>query len=607
MIQGYCGAVFETDQNFANALKKLIQSLIAIFLTAWLCAICGCSTVSPSTSTDTAAASTDGPSPIDAWNSYLQLLAEGDQAAILKRIYVHPGENEKQRVEGSISVLSATAQFRKACDDAYGVGKLAALGFHCFLPGCELPKNATFKIEGDYATVFAPGQDPLKLIRNEGIWKEDFLPWEELVRLRSETREPQRLSLDRLLTNLATVSEILKQSAAEVKAGHYSSAADSFGVLNARLHGEALARSPLVIAYLVDLNTAFAKEQSNAIPIIELRGAPAALGQSQGSQLGGTIQALYHSYFDRAFGLPGKAGLRLYKRVLGVAARFERFIRPEHKQEIYALAATTGLKPAEVLLGQCFPDLNPGSACSTISLPASASLDGIARFGRNLDYETFGVLEQHSVLLIFHPQGRCAFASVAAPGFTGVLSGMNEYGLTLAVMEVPRMFRKPQAMPFMLLYRYVLENCKTVNEAIALLEKTPRQSANNLMLMDAAGDRAVAEITPDKLTVRRAPSSAPLVSTNHQRGGDLDSPNRCVRFDFLHDSSQRQFGGFSEKSVEDLLAGAAQADATFQSMVFEPANRVIYLATGANAPSHPFTRINLSPYFSEPKLSGQPR
>jgi len=95
-----------------------------------------------------------------------------------------------------------------------------------------------------------------------------------------------------------------------------------------------------------------------------------------------------------------------------------------------------------------------------------------------------------------------------------------------------------------------------------------------------------------------------LVSTNHQRGGDLDSPNRCVRFDFLHDSSQRQFGGLSEKSVEDLLAGAAQADATFQSMVFEPANRVIYLATGANATSHPFTRINLSPYFSEPKLSG---
>ena len=57
-----------------------------------------------------------------------------------------------------------------------------------------------------------------------------------------------------------------------------------------------------------------------------------------------------------------------------------------------------------------------------------------------------------------------------------------------------------------------------------MLEKTPRQSANNLMLMDGAGNRAVVEITPESVIVRRAPEGQALLSTNHQRGDDLDTP-----------------------------------------------------------------------------------
>ena len=183
------------------------------------------------------------------------------------------------------------------------------------------------------------------------------------------------------------------------------------------------------------------------------------------------------------------------------------------------------------------------------------------------------------------------------PGFLGVVSGMNEHGLTLACMEVPRAFREPEAMPFMLLYRTVLENCKTVGEAIAFLQKTPRQSANNLMLMDASGDLAVVELTPSKVTVRRAPETAALVSTNHQRGGDLDSPGRCNRFDFLHDAlappvwpALRSFGG---RNAGGCCSG--RHDLPVHS--FEPANRILYLAVGADAPGHGFTQIDLKPYF----------
>ena len=70
-----------------------------------------------------------------------------------------------------------------------------------------------------------------------------------------------------------------------------------------------------------------------------------------------------------------------------------------------------------------------------------------------------------------------------------------------------------------------------------------------------------------------------------------------MRYDFLHDAARRQFGRISESTVEDLLAGASQGSATYQSMIFDPANRVLTLAAGAHAPNHGFMRIDLKPYF----------
>jgi hypothetical protein len=174
---------------------------------------------------------------------------------------------------------------------------------------------------------------------------------------------------------------------------------------------------------------------------------------------------------------------------------------------------------------------------------------------------------------------------------------MNEHGLTLANMEVTRARRLPSAMPYILLYRTVLERCRTTDEAIALLEKTPRQSANNLMLMDAEGSRAVVEITPEKISVRRGEAGAALLSTNHQRGGDTDTPGRCNRYDSLHDASKQQFGKIDVAAVEKMLGAASQKKMTLQSMVFEPANRVIYLSAGSDAARKPFHKLDLKPRF----------
>ncbi len=333
------------------------------------------------------------------------------------------------------------------------------------------------------------------------------------------------------------------------------------------------------------------------VRIVELRGDPVQIGTEHGRQCGDTIHLLYDRYLNVAVTGPDR-----FKASLA-ALVFVTQMLPEHQSELAALGDSVGLSQADVALAQCFLDLSAVTACSTITLPASAAPDGVARFGRNLDFPSLNIADKHSVVFIYHPNGRYQFAAIGWPGMIGVLSGMNEYGLCLSNMEVSRSGRPPTAMPYTLLYRMVLEQCRTVDEAIALLEKTPRQTANNLMLMDSADNRAVAEIRPEGVTVRRGTSSAPLISTNHQRGQDTETAGYCWRYDALHADATSRLGRIDTKTMEWMLGKVVQGshgDMTLQSMIFEPSSRVVYLAVGANAPSHHYERIDLSRYFAIP-------
>ena len=332
------------------------------------------------------------------------------------------------------------------------------------------------------------------------------------------------------------------------------------------------------------------------LPVIEMAGTGAEIGASHGKQMGETIRDLHAKYLQAYF---ASEGARLV--AMTAAAAFEQRILPEHLEEIRALADASGVAPRQMLLAQCFLDLSPMTACSTVTLPASAAPDGVARFGRNLDFLSFDVADKLTVVQVYRPAGRNAFMAVGWPGLVGVLSGMNEHGLALANMEVKRGMRLPTAMPYILLYRTVLEQCRTTEEAIELIRRTPRQTANNLMVMDASGDRAVIEITPAGVHVRRAPADAALVSTNHQRGDDYNSSGRCRRFDSIVKQSGERRGKTDVKAIESMLADASQGKMTLQSMVFEPSNRVVYLSAGADAARGMFYRLDLKKYFTAPQ------
>ena len=91
-----------------------------------------------------------------------------------------------------------------------------------------------------------------------------------------------------------------------------------------------------------------------------------------------------------------------------------------------------------------------------------------------------------------------------------------------------------------------------------------------------------------------------------KRGADAETSGRCRRYDFLRETASQGFGAIDVAGVESMLAGAALGKLTMQSMVFEPANRVVYLSTGEHAADGEFHRLDLGAYFSpSPPYSGE--
>jgi len=111
------------------------------------------------------------------------------------------------------------------------------------------------------------------------------------------------------------------------------------------------------------------------------------------------------------------------------------------------------------------------------------------------------------------------------------------------------------------------------------------------MLVDAAGDRAVVEIRPAGIAVRRAEADAALVATNHHRE-DRDEPGRCRRYDCITTDATTAWGRIDRDALWRIL-NRVGGDSTLQAMIFEPADRVLHLATGRRAATLVPVRLDL--------------
>jgi hypothetical protein len=115
------------------------------------------------------------------------------------------------------------------------------------------------------------------------------------------------------------------------------------------------------------------------------------------------------------------------------------------------------------------------------------------------------------VVAIAKPTGKLAFASVGWPGHAGVVTGVNAQGIAVMVhpARTADVRAARSARPIALLARSILEQAKTLDEAIKLAETTPTLGAALLVIVDGStGKSVIVERTPSKAIVERNPKSA---------------------------------------------------------------------------------------------------
>jgi isopenicillin-N N-acyltransferase-like protein len=333
------------------------------------------------------------------------------------------------------------------------------------------------------------------------------------------------------------------------------------------------------------------------IPVLHLSGAPEAMGKQSAALATAKIKPL----LDIPRKLLDDSGVGAGWPIIVQGAKHMFKAAPaRYREELEAAGKEAGLSPDEIgslYVANAMVELRRMGGCSGLLVMPERSATGEMIFGRNLDFPNIGGLTQLSLVTVYRPEGKHAFAAIGFPAQVGVISGMNDAGLCLATFDSysakdgSPMFN-PKGVPLALLNRQIMEECETVADARKLLEASPRTTMMSLVICDRES-AAVFELTPNNV-VQRDPVKDVLICTNHFVSPKLSVTNECWRYDKLleYRASKAPLG---VKDVARSLHEVNQGTFTLQSMVFQPSTMELSVSFGAPPTSaRPLRTLDLS-------------
>jgi isopenicillin-N N-acyltransferase like protein len=160
---------------------------------------------------------------------------------------------------------------------------------------------------------------------------------------------------------------------------------------------------------------------------------------------------------------------------------------------------------------------SPLIGCSTFALGPTMTRDGHVLVGRAFDMETDEVLDLDKAVFLVRQDGAIPFASVAWPGFVGVVTGMNDAGVFVVVHGGRAGEPRAEGTPVAFSLREVLERAHDTEEGVAILREQSVMVSHIVFVADGRGHFAVVERAPGAPAyVREAGESA--IVTNHFAG-----------------------------------------------------------------------------------------
>lgn len=338
---------------------------------------------------------------------------------------------------------------------------------------------------------------------------------------------------------------------------------------------------------------------------VRLKGEGYALGHQHGTLLKAEIQFMVR-YLDEQLLGGGVSGTAKRDLLLRKAWQLDAFIPARYRDEMRGIADGAGVRYADILLINCFDDLQYLAGCSSaVALPPT----GPVIHARNLDY---GIpeLAHHKVVFDLETRG-VKLRTVGFPGYVGVLTGMSSRGLGLS-SHTSSAFHEAVGIPTGILYRQMLEEGTDLASMKALLEKGPRTIGNNLALSDANRRRAMALEFDAQHLAQREPSGGRLFVTNHFQVASMHACQEQGWWAPTSGSNARvaclaaalpMDGPMDQAAVLKAMSEYGNTPAwrtpanrgTVQSVLMEPADGHLWIAKGQTPPVSAGGYLELAP------------
>jgi isopenicillin-N N-acyltransferase like protein len=200
--------------------------------------------------------------------------------------------------------------------------------------------------------------------------------------------------------------------------------------------------------------------------------------------------------------------------LLGCVEDGVRRLASSQLAELHGIADGAGVDFASILKLNFWPEVTIATVGLRLcSLVAFADVDGQVILGKTSDHPLTSLrflAFQRVYSSAHHDYVRGTFL-----GTTGTRAGINAAGLAVCGAAIVADARNRNGVPVMITLQAILEQCTTVQEAVALAERMPSVNyGGHIMVGDAGGHAAVIELMPDRMAVRR-PQDGVLFNTNH--------------------------------------------------------------------------------------------
>jgi hypothetical protein len=233
-------------------------------------------------------------------------------------------------------------------------------------------------------------------------------------------------------------------------------------------------------------------ETVDGLKVVFLEGSAYDMGRQHAKLLGNDVErtiVTVLSYFRSYLKIPWIGGLAVdwwLDRSWGASMPH---LATDSLEELQGLSDGSGVPLKELWRMHAVPDRT--YACANFAAWGRATDGGRMLHLRNLDWNIGAGVQQHPAVFVVQPKGKRAFVSAGWAGFIGVLTGVNERGVSIGQVGAETADVDYRGVPMPFLMRRVMEESDGLDEAVQIITAGPRTVGINYVIADAPARRAV--------------------------------------------------------------------------------------------------------------------